>query len=205
MNLSIFGKIAGALALTVGLAGCMDVSMELEVLSETNGRMTTTSVVGADIYPMLKAGMAQAQTEGAEASAEEGFCEEEGSVLTENADGSATCVMVKEGALAELGEGDDGPKFEVVSPGVVKVSFSTEQMKGELGADETMDAETKAMMQTFFEGHNITTRIKGKQVLDTSMTKSADGTSAEVVIPFLDLINGTINLPADLYATIKTN
>jgi hypothetical protein len=209
MNLRILGQLAGALALTVGLAGCMDVTMELEVLDETNGRMVTTATVGADIYPMLKAGMAQgaAGADGTAAPAgENDFCKEAGDVLTENADGSATCVSTKEGTLASLGEGDDAPKFEVVSPGVVKVSFSTEQMKGELGADETMDEETKAMMQAFFEGHNITIRIKGKEVTATEgMTLSADKTSAEIAIPFLDLINGTVDLPPALSATVKTN
>lgn len=58
-------------------------------------------------------------------------------------------------------------------------------------------------MKQFFEGHAITLRITGKEILDTNMTKSANG--AEVVIPFLDLINGTINLPPELYATVKVN
>jgi hypothetical protein len=201
MSLNILGKVAGILALTVGLAGCMDVTMEIDVQSETNGKATTTSVMGADIYSMVKAGAGSESSD----SSSEGFCEEAGATLTENADGSATCVLVVEGPFAELNgkdSGDDGAKFEVVSPGVVKVSFTTEEMKGELGT-EGQDAETKAMMQQFFEGHSITIRIKGKEVVDTNMTKN--GNSAEIVIPFLDLINGTVNLPPELYATVKVN
>jgi hypothetical protein len=206
MNLKTIGQIAGVLALTVGLAGCMDVTMDVEILSDTNGKVTTTSVMGADFYAMAKAGMGAAEGgEGAAAPAEDGFCQEEGATLTENADGSATCVMVVEGTFAELKTGeDDGAKFEVVSPGVVKVSFSTEDMKGELGT-EGQDEETKAMMQAFFEGHAITIRIKGNEIVETNMTKSADGKSAEIVIPFLDLINGTVDLPPELSATVKTN
>jgi hypothetical protein len=37
------------------------------------------------------------------------------------------------------------------------------------------------------------------------MTISADKTNAEIKIPFLDLINGTAKLPAELYAVVKTN
>ena len=198
MSLKLFGKVAGILALTVGLGGCMDVTMEIDVLTETTGKATTTSVMGADIYSMVKAGA------GSESSESEGFCEEEGATLTENADGSATCVLVVEGPFDKLkdGEGDDGAKFEVVSPGVVKVSFSTEDMKGELGTED-QDAQTKAMMQQFFEGHSITIRIKGREVIDTNMTRS--GNAAEIVIPFMDLINGTANLPPELYATVKVN
>jgi hypothetical protein len=196
MTLKLFGRLAGAVALTMGLAGCMDVSMEIDVTSETGGTATTISTMGADIYSMVKAGAASED-------AGEGFCQEEGSVLVENADGSATCTLIVEGDFAQIGgQGEDGAKFEVVSPGVVKVSLSTESMKGELGNTEE-DEQTKAMMQQFFEGHAITIRVKGKEVLDTNMD-SKDGV-AEKVIPFLDLINGTTNLPAELYATVRVN
>ena len=199
MSLKFLGKIAGVLALTAGLAGCMDVTMEIDVQTETTGKSTTTSVMGADIYAMVKSGA------GSEGSDDDGFCKEVGATLTENADGTATCVLVVEGPFAELNgkeAKDDGAKFEVVSPGVVKVSFTTEDMKGELGT-EGQDAETTAMMVQFFEGHSITIRIKGKEILDTNMTKT--GNAAEIVIPFLDLINGTVDLPPELYATVKVN
>ena len=198
MSLKILGRLAGVLALTIGLAGCIDVTMDIEIQSETTGKSTTTSVMGADFYAMAKSG---------DQSGDDGFCKEKGATLTENADGSATCVLIVEGAFADLNGAeakDDGAKFEVVSPGVVKVSFTTEDMKGELGT-EGQDEETKAMMQQFFEGHSITIRIKGKEVLDTNMTKAGDGKSAEIVIPFLDLINGTVELPPELYATVKVN
>jgi hypothetical protein len=202
MTLQFFGRLAGVLALTAGLAGCIDVTMDIEVKSETEGKATTTSVMGADFYAMAKAGATSGETK-----TEDGFCQEAGAQLTENADGSATCVLTVEGKFADLdlGEGEkDGATFTVVSPGVVKVAFKTDDMKGELGT-EGQDEQTKQMMQAFFEGHAITIRIKGKEVTDTNMTLSADKTSAEIVIPFLDLINGTVELPAELYATVKTN
>lgn len=207
MKFNMFGRIAGVLALTVGLAGCIDIDMDIEVLNDTTGKLTSTSTMGADFYAMAKAGMAQEKAEGAEGSSSEGFCEEVGAKLTENADGSATCVIEKTGTFAELKEGDDsgseGATYTVVSPGVVKVAFKTDDMKGELGT-EAQDEQTKQMMQAFFEGHAITIRIKGKNITDTNMTKSADGKSAEIVIPFLDLINGTLDLPPELYATVDT-
>jgi hypothetical protein len=208
MILKSIGQLAGALALTVGLAGCFDVSMDLEVLTETTGKATTTIAVGADTYPMLKA-FASMPQEGADASAPPpamDFCNKPGETLTENADGSATCVMISEGTFDQIktGEGDESAKFEVVSPGVVKVSLSTKEMQGELG-QQAQDEQSKAMMQGFFAGKNFTVRIKGKEITESSMTISADKTSAEIVIPFLDLINGTATLPAEITATVKTN
>ena len=90
---------------------------------------------------------------------------------------------------------------------VVRMAFSTKDMKGEMAGTtggEEMDEETKAMMTAFFEGHSITIRAKGKQITESNMTVSADKTSAEVVIPFLDLINGTTTLPDELFAVIQT-
>ena len=38
MKFTLIGKLAGALALTIGLAGCIDMTMDIEVLSETTGK-----------------------------------------------------------------------------------------------------------------------------------------------------------------------
>lgn len=189
------GRIAGILALTIGLAGCVDVAMDIEVLSDTQGKATTVATMRAEFYAMAKADQSA-----------EGFCKEAGATLTENADGSATCVLVVEGAFADLklDDGGDGAQFAVVSPGLVKVSVNTGAVTGKLGL-ENQDEETKQMLRSFFDGHSITIRIKGREITDTNLTLSADRTSAEIVIPFLDLINSTLALPAELYAIIKTN
>lgn len=208
MTIHIVGRLAGVLAISLSLAGCIDMSMDLEVLSETTGKATVTSTMGKDIYPMVKASAASG-----EQKADDGFCKEANSVLTENADGGATCVQVTEGPFADLTKGDEsGATFTVVSPGVVRVAFKTADMKGDIAAStggtdgkQEMDAETKAMMAAFFEGHMLTLRIKGKEVTDTNMDLSADKTSAEKVIPFLDLINGTVDLPEELYAVVRVN
>ena len=210
MTLNVIARIAGALVLAGGLAGCMDITMELEVLYDTTGKITTTSVVAADIYPMLKG---TAEGEGMD------FCNEEGATLTENADGSATCVETKEGELTALLTDNESAKVEVVGPGLVKFTFSTTDMQeqasagtsgptaapGEKAPTPEEEAQAKAMMAMFFEGKAVTIRVKGKEIVETTMTKSADGTSAEVVIPFIDLINGTATLPPEYTVTVKTN
>ena len=86
MKFAIVAKIAGALALTMSLAACVDMTQDVKVTSTETAELTVTTVMSKDIYPMIKAG-------GAGDNAEP-FCKEEGSTLTENADGSATCVTV---------------------------------------------------------------------------------------------------------------
>lgn len=200
MKLSLIGRVAGVLALTMGLAACVDMTEELTVSSDTTAKATMTMTMGADIYAMMKS----ANT--ADTKPEDKFCAKEGEQLTENADGSATCVASSEGAFADLkfDEGDSKPVFTVVSPGVVRVAFPTKGMAGDLGKDNS-DPQTAAMMKQMFDGHFITLRIVGKQVTDSNMTISADKTAAEIKIPFLDLIEGTAKLPEELFAVVQTN
>lgn len=213
MKFSAIAKLAAVVALTGALAGCMDVSTELDIQSETTGKATTSVTIGKEFYPMIKqmaeAAKASGSTDTAAASSDptSDFCKEEGDVLVENADGSGTCTSVKEGEFAALSEGGNGPNedaaFTVVSPGVVKVSFKTDQMTSQV--TEGQDAQQMAMMKTYFDGHNATIRIKGKKVTDTNMTLSSDGTAAEIVIPFSSLFDGSAKLPPELYAVVDTN
>jgi hypothetical protein len=200
MTFTNLARLAGVLLVGAGLAGCMDVTAEIEVTSETTGKATTMMTMGAEFYPMIK----QAQEAAAEGDTSDAFCKEEGDVLTENADGSATCTTVKEGNLAEITTAD-GPNedttFSVVSPGVVRVSFKTDEMSSSV--TEGQDEQTAAMMKTYFEGHNATIRIKGKKIIETNMDTAADG-AAEKVIPFTALFDGSANLPAELYAVVDT-
>lgn len=201
MSMKTLGRVTGIVVMTGMLAGCIDMTAEIEVLSETTGKATTSMTMGAEFYPMVKQ-MAEAPAEG---EASDGFCVEEGDVLTENADGSATCVSVKEGEFSVL-SGSDGPSedatFTVVSPGIVRVAFSTENMSSQV--TEGQDEETAQMMKAYLDGHNVTIRIKGNKVIETNMTLSDDGKAAEIVIPFLGLIDGTANLPKELFAVVDT-
>jgi hypothetical protein len=198
MKIALIGRIAGALALTMGLAGCIDMTMDLKVTSDTTAVATTTQTMGADIYAMIKSA-------GDQASTEDEFCTKDGETLTENADGSATCVSVSEGEFAKLSldEGDSKPTFTLVSPGVVRVAVATKDMAGDLGKEE--DPQTAEMMKQLFEGHFLTIRFGGVEVIESNMTISDDKTSAEIKIPFLELMDGSAKLPEELYAVVKTN
>ncbi|MFD1253774.1 hypothetical protein DEVEQU_00512 [Devosia equisanguinis] len=197
MSLNLFGKLASVAAIALGVSACVDVNIDVAVTSTTTARATMTQVMTADLYAMVKMGEESGE------SSEAGFCDE--GTLTENADGTATCTMVEEGPFASLdmGSGEGGMSFTDIGNGLVRVALPTVAMKKELGADEEMDEETKQMVLAFFEGHSITLTISGAEVTDTNMTRAADGKSASQVIPMLDLINGTVDLPDELFAVVR--
>ena len=199
MKLALIGRMAGTLALTLGLAGCIDMTTDVYVTSATTAEATVTQTMGADIYAMVKAGGDSGSSDS------KPFCKEEGQTLTENEDKSATCVVVSEGAFADLKFDDSGskPTFTDNGDGTVRVAVKTKDMMGEMGSQD--DPQTAAMMKQMFEGHFLTIRFGGPAVTDTNMTLNNDGTYAETKIPFIDLLNGTAELPEELYAVVDTN
>lgn len=197
MSVKFLGKLAASALLAAGLAGCIDVNIDVAITSPTTAKATMTQVMSADVYAMVKM-----STEG-EGAQEDGFCAE--GTLNENGDGSATCVIVEEGNFADLDLGQDegGMTFSDAGPGLVRVALPTADIQAELGAEDDMDEETRQMVEAFFEGRTMTIAISGAEVVDTNMTRSADGKRAEQVIPLLDLINGAANLPAEIYAVVR--
>ncbi len=197
MHFNLFGKLAGVAALALGLSACVDVDIDVALTSATTARATMTQTMSADLYAMVK------MSEESGESQEAGFCDE--GTLTENADGTATCSIVEEGPFADLDLGQDegGMTFTEAGPGLVRIALPTADMTSELGVDDEMDEETKQMMLAFFEGHNITVTFTGTEITDTNMTRAADGKSVSHVIPMLDLINGTLELPTELYAVVR--
>ncbi|WP_236020878.1 hypothetical protein [Devosia sediminis] len=197
MSVKFLGKLGATALLAAGLAGCIDVNIEVAITSPTTAKATMTQVMGADVYAMVKM-----SAEG-ENTGEDSFCAE--GELTENADGSATCTIVEEGAFADLDLGQDegGMTFTEVSPGVVRVALPTSDMQAELGAEDDMDEETRQMVEAFFEGRNMTIAISGAEIVESNMTISGDRKKAEQVIPLLDLIKGAADLPAEIYAVVR--
>ncbi|WP_375452359.1 hypothetical protein [uncultured Devosia sp.] len=200
MGLQSAGRLAGILVLAAGLAGCLDAKVDIAVTSPTTARAVMTQEMGADFYAMIKTNAAEAKSDTA---ADGEFCAT--GTLTENADGSATCVIIENGPFAELTLGNEKKTvtFTPAGPGLVRVALPTVEMKGEIGVDDAMDEETRQMIEAIFTGHAITLRFSGREVTDTNMALSPDRTAAEQVIPFLDLINGTVALPDELYAVVR--
>lgn len=219
MTVQLFGRVAGVLFVTACLAGCIDVTMDVQPTSETTAKGVMTQVMSAQVYPMLKANKKPGQP-----TSPDEFCGD--GQLSENADGTATCVVSKEGPFAALAfeQGKESVKFSSAGPGLVRVAFPTAEMaKGLNGVISGVNSaaaagdpakpadpeaakqeeQMKQMMAAYFDGHFVTLKVSGGDITETNMRLAADKRSAEQKIPFTDLINGTAKLPDELYAVVK--
>lgn len=199
MRLKTIAKLAVTLLLGASLAACVDGNVEIAITGENTARATVTQVMGADFYAMVKM-----SAEKGEAVTDD-FCGE--GDLTEHEDGSATCVLVREDTFAglmSLGDGVNGPRLTAAGPGLVRVVLPTKGMVGDLSAREKMDEQTKQMLEAYFTGRTITIQITGAEVLETNMNLSEDKKTAESAVPFLDIINGADDLPAEFFAVVRT-
>lgn len=214
MTFNTIGRLAGALALTVSLAGCIDATVDVTVQSETEAQAVMTQTIGAQFYPMIKAGASAETGEDADS-----FCgKADGGTLVENADGSATCTITKQGKFADLAfDGNKALTFTAAGPGLVRVAFPTGEFAKGLdaatraggaaaGADADAKAaqeQMKAMMTAYFAGHFLTVKVGGGEITDSNMTVAPDRRSAEEKIAFTDILAGTAKLPPELYAVVK--
>lgn len=199
MAAKMLSRLAAILGLGLMLTGCIDAKVDIALTSPTTARASLTQVMAADFYAMLKMNSAQ----GPAGKDEDRFCAR--GQLTENQDGSATCLVDQEGRFAslDLGEVEAPVHFRSAGRGLVRISVSTKEMKTEVDMGEELDAETKQMLGAFFAKRTITLRFSGLAITETNMKRSPDGSSAEMVIPILDLIDGTAVLPDEIYAVVR--
>lgn len=196
MNLFTPIKFAAIAFASLGLTACIDVGLEVVVQGENLGEARTVIAMDNQFYEMTK-------SQGGAGD----FCGEDG--VLETGETAVTCTTILTGdfdTLMEKASESDGPQptITLVSPGLVRVMFPTASLADEIGAGDLLgDEETAKMMLEMFEGRAITLSISGGEIVDTNMTIAEDGRSASLVIPFVDLLSGALELPDESFAVVQ--
>ncbi len=187
-------RLAGTVLIATGLAACVNVTMELQVLDEQNARGTTSISMDREFYDM------------AEQQGGNDFCKDEGTLTV--TDEAVICVSTEEGLFADLLEGSEPgeptPTITNVGPDLVRVTYPTASLAEDF-AEDSSDPETMAMMEQFFEGRTLTMKISGGEIVESNMDIAEDGMSASMVISLLELISGQVELPDEAFAVVKLN
>lgn len=172
----------------LALSGCFDMEMDITVLGPDQVRLGGFMQVNRDMLDMM-------------GGADE-FCGEEDGEL-ELTDTTARCSFFEEGTVEELFEGDpEAPTFTDLGDGTVRVSMPLEEFTGEM--DEFADdPAAMAMFRPMMEGHGMTFRISGAEIITTNGTISEDGTSASISFGLTDMMQEGFEIPDAFEAVVR--
>jgi len=197
MKLGLAERCGGAAALALTLAGCVDVKLDVAVKDGDAVTGTMVQVMDGDTYTMFKSGGATGKD----------FCMEAGASLEEKSDGSATCTIVRSGTWSNLVFDEDRHKETIsITPGdegEVRVAFPVNEIVSALGNRQELDEQARSMLIAMFQGHTLTLSVSGAEITETNMQLEPDAHMAAEKIDFLDLLNGSANLPEEYYAVVK--
>jgi hypothetical protein len=161
MNISTLIRAAGAGGLTLMLAACMDVSMSVDVTSQTEAEATMVTTMERDMYELM---MAQATEQ------DEEFCAE--GELVETAD-AIECTIVQSGPFAELsalGEEGEEPVIEAIGNGQVRVAFPTADLTESLSGGTIVDTN----METAADGQSASYELSFTELFSSDLDLPAE-------------------------------
>jgi hypothetical protein len=183
-------KVA-ALGAVLGLSGCIDVDMTAEITGADQARVTGYMQVQREMLDMM--------------GGAEGFCNADDGGTLEMTDTHARCNMLIEGTFAEVftdeGEGPS-PTIEDLGDGTVRVSFPIGAVTAD-AAEMRADPQMAAMMRPMLEGHSMTIRIAGAEIISTTGEVSADGRSASFSIPLVSILDENATFPDVFEAVVR--
>lgn len=130
-------------------------------------------------------------------------------ILLKRTDGGATCVNELEVGLdARAIPLRDAPvTLNPAGPGLTRITLAIAPLRQKLDFARGLVADNPDMQATaeaLITGRRITVRFSGGEIVDSNMKVAKDGLSATSEIAIADLINGSDELPQELYAVIKT-
>lgn len=183
-------KIA-AFGAVLGLSGCIDVDMNVEILGSDEARVTGYMQVQRQMLEMM--------------GGETGFCPEEDGGTIELTDTTARCNMLMEGSFDEVfaSEGDGpAPEIEDQGDGTVRVAFPIGAGMAD-AAEMRQDPQMVAMMRPMLEGHTFTMRITGAQIVESNGEISADGRTATFSFPLVQALDADAEFPEFYEAIVR--
>jgi len=183
---------AGVLGLALAVSGCIDVDIDSRILGADTAQVTGFMSVERDLLDMM-------------GGAEE-FCPAAEGGTIELGETVARCNIDRTGTFADIFEPDPSgaptPGVEDLGDGTVRVTFPLGAMTADT-AEMRADPAMAAMFLPMLEGHAITIRISGVEVVSTNGTLSADGTSAAYTINLAEIVTPEFTVPDMFEAVVR--
>lgn len=176
------------------LSGCFEAEFNIEILSRSEGRTTTTISMTRAVYDqMTRGGRPDSQ-----------FCDLGKISFT---DTFAICVLTKQTALSDLTLGypffSDPIPITRLNNKIYRITIPMELLASMAPDDFSLDdPDSHAIVTELFKGVRLTVVIKGVEILTTNMQLNGDHTSASFGVDVPDLMLQGDDLPSELTATV---
>ena len=183
-------KVA-ALGAILGLSGCVDVDMTAEIVGADQARVTGYMQVQREMLDMM--------------GGAEGFCNADDGGTLEMMDTVARCNMLIEGTFDEVFASEEegpSPAVEDLGNGTVRVTFPVGAATAD-AAEMRADPQMAAMMRPMLEGHSMTIRIAGAEILESNGEISADRRTASFSIPLVSILDENAEFPETFEAVVR--
>lgn len=166
-----------AFAAILPLTACFDADISADFTDTSEVKLDAVMTMGAEIYQMAK-------------SMGEDPCED--GVGAENPDGTYTCSMLERRSLDQLIAAQDEPNDDLgigdgvtiseLANGNISISFDLSEMTSDLPPPEERE-QMAAMFGDALQGHAMSMKVIGKEIVSTNGEIIDGGKAAQLVIP----------------------
>ena len=185
------------------LSACLSVDANVDIAEDGSVNSQMVLTVSQDMIELINVDGGQ------------NFCIEDGEVLSQNDRGYA-CTTTREAHVRDLIDGnfsfDVDPsnsnaastplKVTEIETGVLEIIIDlSPMMEDDTQQTEMQSEEIKEMVKAAMEGHAMTYRFTGIEVLETTGQISPDGRTASLSVPMGDFIDKTA--PASFRSVIR--
>ena len=180
-----------ALLGTTALAGCVDADLTTTILGPEQATVTGYMQIERQVLDMM----------GGSAN----FCTAEDGGNLVMTEAFARCEISQEGSLEEIfkeAEGQPTPTATDLGDGTVRVVYPLGDMTADLEAMRG-DPSMMSLMLPMLEGHTITMRVAGAEIVSSTGEIAADGLSASFTFPLADALNPDIALPESFETIVR--
>ena len=181
----------GLVASTALLSACVDADLTATITGPDQATVAGYMAVERQVLDMM--------------GGTENFCTGEDGGVLEMTETHARCNISETGTFAEIFDAEPGqptPTITDLGDGTARVVFPIGDLTADL-ADMRADANMAQMMLPMLQGHVITMRVAGVEIVSSTGEVAADGASASFSYPLENALNPDIPLPTSFETVVR--
>lgn len=200
LSLLPLGKLLAVPALALGLAGCFDADVDIELLSANSAHVTAVQTMTAEAFAALavQRGAADAAN-----PALAWFCED--GDLTTAPNGDALCTYETRGRFRQfvVDDVDTGLTFRRLASDLVRVDIPVAAIARQFEGAPLPGRQSQAMFAALFRNKTIGLKIGGGLIIASNLTIAEDEMSASIRLKFTDVLARSPSIPEAYYAVVR--